>query len=289
VIQTNKDRLVKVGIEGEIWPPGLDREALMSDYKGQATVSLGMGGIIYNVRVGDPASGWAAGDHVEPGVSIKHADNQADNAVAYMTCIGNEVVVTSGEAKGVKGIITGKHGRVMADFPQDTVDKLCLGDKVLIKTYGLGLRIEGYPHIRVNACSPKLLEALGIEPGDDGILTVPIVAEIPEGLMGSGQEVPVGMVDYDLMTMDEKLIQKLSLNKLRLGDIVAIHDADHTFGRSYRKGAITIGVVIHADSMRGGHGPGIGTLLACQTPKIRVKLDPQANIDNYLKIRERHG
>jgi len=289
VIQTNKDRLVKVGIEGEIWPPGLDREALMSDYKGQATVSLGMGGIIYNVRVGDSASGWAAGDHVEPGVSIKHADDQADNAVAYMTCVGNEVVVTSGEAKGVKGIITGKHGRVMADFPQDAVDKLCLGDKVLIKTYGLGLRIEGYPHIRVNACSPKLLEAMGIEASEDDILTVPVVAEIPEGLMGSGQEVPTEMVDYDLMTMDKKLIHKLGLDKLRLGDIVAIHDADHTFGRGYRKGAITIGVVIHADSMRGGHGPGVGTLLTCQTPKIRVKLDPQANIDNYLKIRERHG
>jgi hypothetical protein len=289
VIRTNKDRLVKIGIEGEMWPPGLDREAFMLDCKGRATVALGMGGIVYNVRVGDPASGWAAVDHVEPGVSIKHANNQADNAIAYMTCIGNEVVVTSGEAKGTRGIITGKHGRVMADFPQDAVDKLCLGDKVLIKTYGLGLRIEGYPHIHVKACSPELLEAMGIEPGDDGILTVPVVTEIPEGLMGSGQEVPVEMVDYDLMTADEKEIKRLGLDKLRLGDIVAIHDADHTFGRSYRKGAITIGVVIHGDSIRGGHGPGIGTILTCQTPKIKVKLDPQANIDNYFKIRERHG
>jgi hypothetical protein len=288
VIRTNKDQLVKVGIEGEVWPPALDREAFVSDCKGQATVALGMGGIIYNVRVGDPASGWAAVDHVEPGVSIKHADNQADNAIAYMTCIGNEVVVTSGEAKGAKGIITGKHGRVMADFPQDTIDDLCIGDKVLIKTHGLGLRIEDYPHIRVNACSPELLEAMGIESDEDGTLTVPVAAEIPEGLMGSGQEVPVEMVDYDLMTADEQQVKELGLDKLKLGDIVAIHDADHTFGRSYRKGAITIGVVIHGDSIRGGHGTGIGTLLTCQTPKIKVRIDPQANIDNYLKIRERH-
>lgn len=289
MIRTNKDRLVQVGIEGEIWPPALPGAALMADFKGRATVALGMGGIVYNVRVGDRASGWAAVDHVEPGVSIKHGDDRADNAVAFLTCIGNEVVVTSGEAKGAKGIITGKHGRVMADFPDDVFDKLCVGDKVLIKTHGLGLRIEDYPHIRVNACSPELLEALRIEPGEDGVLTVPVVAEIPEGLMGSGQEVPVEQVDYDLMSADEELIRKLGLDKLRLGDIVAVHDADHSFGRSYRKGAITIGIVIHGDSIRGGHGPGIGSLLSCQTPKIKLRIDPAANIDNYLKIRERHS
>jgi hypothetical protein len=278
-----------VGIEGEIWPPAISGDALLSDYKGQATVALGMGGITYNVRVGDPASGWAAVDHVEPGVSIKHGDDQADNAIAYLTCIGNEVVVTSGNAKGAKGVITGKHGRVMADFPLDAYDSLCIGDKVLIMTYGLGLRLLDYPHISVNSCSPELLDALRIEPGEDGELTVPVVTEIPEGLMGSGQEVPVGMVDYDLMSADEALNQKLGLDKLRLGDIVAVRDADHTFGRSFLKGAITIGIVIHGDSIRGGHGPGVGTLLSCKTSKIKVKIDPDANLDNYFKIRERHG
>jgi hypothetical protein len=289
VIRTNRDRLLKVGVEGEIWPAAISGDALLSDFKGRATVALGMGGITYNVRVGDPASGWAAVDHVEPGVSIRHADNQADNAIAYLTCIGNEVVVTTGDAKGAKGIITGKHGRVMADFSLEAYDNLCVHDKVLIKTHGLGLRLEDYPHITVNACSPELLDALQLEPGADGQLTVPVVTEIPEGLMGSGQEVPVGMVDYDLMSADEELNQKLGLDKLRLGDIVAVHDADHTFGRSFLRGAITIGIVIHGDSIRGGHGPGVGTLLSCKTNRIKVRIDPEANMDNYLKIRERHG
>lgn len=289
MIQTNKDQLLKVGIDGEIWPPSIPGDALLADFKGRARVALGMGGIIYNVRVGDPACGWAAVDHVEPGVSIKHGNNQADNAIAFLTCIGNEVKMTSGEAKGAKGIITGKHGRVMADFPTDVFPKLCIGDKVLIKTYGLGLRLKEYPHITVNSCSPELLEAMRIERNEDGTLTVPVVAEIPEGLMGSGQEVPVGQVDYDLMSADEELFRKLGLDKLILGDIVAIHDADHTYGRSYLKGAITIGIVIHGDSIRGGHGPGIGTLLSCKTPEIKFRIDSEANIDNYLRIRERHG
>ncbi len=288
MIRTNKDKLLQVGIEGQIWPPAVAGSAFTPDTKGRAVVALGMGGIIYNCRVGDPASGWAAADHIEPGASIRHAEDQANNAVAYLTCIGNEVVLTSGEAKGTKGIITGRHGRVMADFPLAAYDKLCIGDKVTIKTWGLGLRMEDYPHIRVKACSPNLLEALRIEPGANGEITVPVITEINERLMGSGQEVPVEMVDYDLMSADEPLMQRLGLDKLRLGDIVAIHDADHAFGRSYRKDAITIGVVIHGDSIRGGHGPGIGTLLSCQTPKIRIKLDPNANINNYLKIRERH-
>ncbi len=62
----------------------------------------GMFGIAYNARVGDRAFGWA-GDHVEPGVSIAHADEKSDYALHYLTCIGNEAEVVSGRARGAQG------------------------------------------------------------------------------------------------------------------------------------------------------------------------------------------
>jgi hypothetical protein len=35
-----------------------------------------------------------------------------------------------------------------------------------------------------------------------------------------------------------------------------------------------------------GHGPGILTLMTCVEPAIEWVIDPQANIANYLNIRE---
>ena len=49
---------------------------------------------------------------------------------------------------------------------------------------------------------------------------------------------------------------RFGLDELRLGDLVAIIDADNSFGRVYRSGAVTIAVVSHGMSHIAGHGPG---------------------------------
>jgi hypothetical protein len=61
-------------------------------------------------------------------------------------------------------------------------------------------------------------------------------------------------------------------------------DHDNIYGRSFRQGAITIGIVIHGDCRYAGHGPGISTLLSVKTPIIEPIIDPRANISKILKI-----
>ena len=61
-------------------------------------------------------------------------------------------------------------------------------------------------------------------------------------------------------------------------------DHDNRYGRAYRKGAVTIGAVVHSDCLSAGHGPGVTTLMTCKTSLIRPVIDPRANIADLLKI-----
>jgi hypothetical protein len=86
------------------------------------------------------------------------------------------------------------------------------------------------------------------------------------------------------MTGDRQLMADLGIDQMKLGDLVVIPNADHRFGRGYKPGAVTIGLCIHGDSVMIGHGPGILTLMTCAEPLIEWRIDPHANIANYLKI-----
>jgi hypothetical protein len=250
----------------------------------------GTGGITYNVKVGDCAFGWEA-DHVEPGVSTildqDKRDSGPNRGYNFYACIGNEARVVSGDAKGAKGVVTGHHGgaeHVLIDFPDEVLEKLTLDDKILIKSFGQGLKFLDYPDVYVYNIDPNLLEKLSIEE-KDGKLYMPVVAVVPSFLMGSGiGSTSMGTGDYDIMTADKKTLKKYGLDKLRFGDIVYIQDHDNTFGRCYRKGAATIGVVIHSDCKYAGHGPGVTTIMSCAMPKIKPVIDPDANIAKILKI-----
>ncbi len=59
--------------------------------------------------------------------------------------------------------------------------------------------------------------------------------------MGSGAELGADYVDQDMMSNDRETLAKLGLDDLRIGDILAIKDHDHTMNRGYREGAVTIG------------------------------------------------
>jgi len=191
-LNTNKDRLVKISVMGQIDSPTKYITYNIS-YDGVPRVLPGIGGITYNVRIGDLACGWQA-DHVEPGVSTKNLEKiegRSSPNLAYnvLACIGNEAIVATGDAKGSRGYVVGKHG--------------------------------GIEHV---------------------------------------------------------------LEDLRLGDIVAIKDADTSFGRFYKKGALTIGIVVHTNSYIAGHGPGVTSLMTSSKGKIIPELDPNANIKNYLGL-----
>ena len=244
---------------------------------------MGTAGVITNARVGDPAYGWAA-DHVEPAVSIRNKQDGPEHALHYLACIGNTAIMTSGEAKGARGVVTGEHAHILVDFEPEVLEQICIGDQVLIRAIGMGLQMLDYPDISVRKMSPELFDALRIEELGDGRIRVPVAAEIPGYLMGSGAELGADYVDQDMMTNDRQTLAELGLDQLRIGDILAVRDHDHTMNRGYREGAITIGIINHADSFMTGHGPGVMDLLSCATAKIEPVIDKQANLAVYLGI-----
>jgi len=288
VLRYNKDRLVMLSVQGEVSPPG-QRMPYRVGYDGVPRVVPGTGGVTYNVRIGDQACGWA-GDHVEPGVSTKNKDENENAGYNTFSCVGNEAIVVSGDAKGAKGYVTGKHGgieHVIIDFEPDVLEKLNIGDKVRVKAIGQGLELEKPSDVKIMNLAPNLFEAMNITLTADGRLRVPVACVAPAEIMGSGMgAASAERGDYDICTQDKDILKEYGLLGMRLGDIVAIKDMSSFYGRSYRKGAVIIGVIVHADSNISGHGPGVTTLLTSNSGSIEWVLDTKANIANYLNIRE---
>ncbi len=286
----NEDKLVKVAVLGTVSHPALAEPPYKVNPEGEIIISPSVGGIRYNFRVGDLATGLVA-DHVEPGVSIKNFDKRQEhnNALNILSCVGNKAKIVSGEAKGSEGVVTGKHGgieHVLVDFNPETLEKIVIGDKVQVKAFGQGLKILDYPEVKVMNIDPGAFKKLGIkEEGEN--LVVPVTHQIPAKIMGSGLgRVHVYRGDYDIQLFDEGIKRKYNLGNLRIGDLVAIINADHSFGRIYKEGAISVGVVVHSDCVLAGHGPGVMTILTSKKGKIKPVLDEKANIAIKLGIRK---
>lgn len=293
MLRTNVEKLVKISVVGEVASPVFGRGVYNISAQGTPLVLPGVGGITYNVRVGDSACGWEA-DHVEPGVSIENKENDprfgqgANIALNVLSCVGNEAVVVTGDAKGAKGVVTGKHGgieHVLVDFQWEIFEKLMLGDKLLVKAFGVGLKLLDCPEIIVMNIDPHFLETLDPKPNGDK-LEIPVTHIVPAAIMGSGlgaNQTYSG--DYDIQLFDEGARKEYGLDDLRLGDLVAILDADHSYGRIYKQGAVSVGIVVHTNCVTSGHGPGVTTLFTSSNGKIIPKVDAKANIASILKLR----
>ncbi|HUJ84338.1 MAG TPA: DUF4438 domain-containing protein [Candidatus Acidoferrales bacterium] len=289
---TNDEKLIKISVMGEIASPTI-RSVYTVSATGQPQVLPSVGGITYNLRVGDLACGWEA-DHVEPGVSAENKENDsrsgaaANTAFNVLSCVGNESIVVNGDGKGARGVVTGKHGgieHVLIDFPSGILDKLVLGDKILVKAFGTGLKLIDFPEIKVFNMDPALLAAWDPQPKENKLL-VPVTHVVPAAIMGSGLGAnQVNSGDYDIQMFDKAVVDQYKLETLRLGDLVAIVDADHSFGRIYRQGAVSVGVVIHSNCVTAGHGPGVTTLMTSPDGKIVPLINREANVASLLKLR----
>ena len=287
VLKTNKDNLITTAVQGVVQPAG--SWGYSTTYDGKPKLSIGMASINYTVSLGDSAYGWANADHVEPDVTIQGRDRErpSECALAILACIGNEAKVISGEAEGVKGIYIGRHAGSddLVWFPKNVLEKLALNDKIQVKAQGVGLRIEGFEDVRVNKLSPELLENMGITI-EKGQLVVPAVMEIPGHIMGSGLGWPfIEALDYDIQTTCPETVEEYGLKKIKLGDLVAIRDHYDYYGNGRYEGAVTIGVCIHGWSDSAGHGPGLNPVLSALPGRIKIKIDPNANVAYYLGIR----
>ena len=292
MLKTNAEKLVKISVMGEIASPTI-RSVYNVSATGKPLVLPGVGGITYNIRVGDPACGWEA-DHVEPGVSVENKENDvrsgqaANTAFNVLSCVGNQATVATGDAKGAKGVVTGKHGgieHVLIDFPSEVLENLLLGDKILVKAHGIGLKILDFPDIKVLNMDPRLLKVWNPKP-NSGKLEVSVTHIIPAAIMGAGLGAnQVNSGDYDIQLFDEAVVEQYGLESLKIGDLVAIIDADHSYGRIYRQGAVSIGVIVHTNCVTAGHGPGVTTLMTSSNGTIIPKISQNANIASMLKLR----
>ena len=293
MLRTNADKLVKISVMGEVASPVVVRSIYSISATGTPVVLPGVGRITYNLRVGDPACGWEA-DHVEPGASVENKENDprygqgANAAFNVLSCVGNEAIAANGDAKGAKGVVTGKHGgieHILVDFQPEILEKLMLGDKILVKAFGVGLKLADFPDVKVMNMDPRFLEALNPKPNGDK-LEVPVTHIVPAAIMGSGlgaNQTQSG--DYDIQLFDETIREQYGLEDLRLGDLVAIIDADHSFGRIYHQGAISVGIVVHTNCVTAGHGPGVTSLMTSPSGKIIPQIDAKANVAYLLKLR----
>lgn len=287
MLKTNEKKLVKLAVQGKV-SPAIEYAPFEISHKGELFPVPSTGTIVYNVKVGHEAFFWKA-DHVEPGVSTicTDSDSRAQKGYNFLPCLGNEVTVISGDAKGAKGVVTGKHGgvdHVLIDFPDKVLNKLTLEDKFLIRAYGQGLELLDFPHIHVFNLHPNILKKMNTR--EKRGLEVGVTTVIPAKLMGSGiGSLSPARGDFDITTNDENEVKKYKLDKIRIGDFVAIEDYDSRYGRAYKKNAVTIGIVIHCNSYLAGHGPGVMTLLTTEkSGLLKPFIDPHANIAEVLKI-----
>jgi hypothetical protein len=279
---TNAASLVSQVLTGEVWPPLADRHGYRVGPDGQPFALPGMGGMTLGVHCGDPATGYAS-DHLEPGASVRHRDPRANMAVQYLTCVGNEVTVTSGPAAGETGHVTGQHAYVLVDFSPQASERITTGDQVAIAAAGQGLRLLDHSEIGVKNCSPGLIAAMPGGTTASGKLEVHVAARIPAEAIGAG----VGMIseyaNTDLMGAYAGLGDDLSLGLegLRVGDIVALEDQDHRYGRGHRAGYLTIGVISTGQCMLFGHGPGPSSLFSGPAEAFELVDDDTANLASW--------
>lgn len=167
MLKTNRDRLVMQSVTGKVHNPTVRGGVYRVTTEGKPVAYPTVGAICYNVTLGDSVFGWV-GDHIEPDVSTQNADSAENGAYNFLSCIGNRARVISGDAKGREGFVTGTHGgieHVIVWFDRETKELLAPDDKILVKSFGQGLEIEGFEDIRVMNIDPDLFEKLNIKIG----------------------------------------------------------------------------------------------------------------------------
>jgi hypothetical protein len=292
MIKTNKDKLITLAVQGEIVPSQIIR-TYTSTWEGKSKLGIGVGGINYNLKIGETIWGWVNGDRAEPGVSSDgYGSDTQKEGYRQKTGVGNEVKLISGEAKGSKGVIVGKHGyrlpnnarHIQLHFPDDVLDRLAIGDRVRVKARSIGLRIEGHPEVAIHSSSPELIEGINILL-DGEKLVVPVVREIPAELIGAGYGTSAIADHIDIQTCFPPDIEKFGLNRLKFGDLILVNDLLCDISRHYYRGATTIGIVISGPSDTSGQGIGLTTILSGKNKAIKPQIDHEANIKRALNLR----
>ena len=272
-------RPVAVNLLGVIEHPVLDGGPWRIGRNGTPYVPLGDGGIVLGLQLGDSVFGLA-GDHAAPGACLTHPDPAARHALSVYACIGNTVVVRTGQAAGARGVIIGKRGeegQVIAGFGQADLARMRPSDQVTVRGFGQGMRPPALrPDVMVMNTDPDVLALLPvIAPGGDAPVTAGVRMTVPSRLAGNGIGRPAAGWDLDLQLPPPG---PDGAGDLRLGDLVAVTDVDARWNMGYRKDWVTVGVVVHGASPLPGHGPGITPILTGPAGALQPRPDPAGHV-----------
>ena len=286
-ITTNKSKMITIAVQGEIAPAQPSRSYLPT-WDGKPKMAIGMGGINYNLKIGDKVFGWANGDRATMGVATTGAgSSRAKGGWLVYTSIGNEVKVLDGEAKGEKGVVIGKfRNYVLVHFNDDILGKLAINNKLQVKARGVGLRINGFKDVFAHGVDPDVLEKM-VSLNRKGKLEVPVVKEIPGEIIGQGAGGSAVSGNWHIQTCYPPDIKKYGLDQLRFGDIVFLKDIQTDYGKGYYRGGATIGVVCTGPSDFSGLGIGVTPILSTRFGKLKARIDPTANIGKYLGLKRK--
>jgi hypothetical protein len=307
MININKEKLVVQSVLGKISHPVMLTRApfgvldnFATTWDGKPKIAIGNGGIRYNVKVGDSCFGWIDTECIEPGVTLVGVDHKSGEMISQrgsstemafhkMCCVGNEVSVVEGEAKGSKGVVVGKTGyaidpsNVLVQFADDVLDNLIIGEKMSVKSQGFGLKVEGFDGQILNS-SPDFLESLNLKFNENKLI-FPIVKKIPPHAMGMGSGGDPGQSGhYCIQTNPPHLVSELGLSDLKIGDLVLCEDILMTFGKGYFKGAKSVCVIASGSSDLSGQGVRVYAIASSQTGMIEGSISPNSNLVTYLDI-----
>ncbi|MFC2158350.1 DUF4438 domain-containing protein [Acidobacteriota bacterium] len=278
-IKTNKDKLLTIAVQGKVAPTRV-ANSYTTTWDGKAKLAIGVGGINYDLKLGEKIFGWASGDRATMCV----ATQGEGGAWANYTSIGNEVKIMAGNAHGEEGVVIGKfEDYVLVHFEDQILEKLTIGTSLQVRASGIGLEIEGYKDVFTHGISPETLEKLGINE-TNGKLEVPVVKEIPAVILGQGAGRGSLSGNWHIQTCYPPDIKKYALDTLRFGDIVIMHDIQTDYGMGYYKGGATIGVICSTPSDVSGLGIGVTPILSSSKGTLTARIDPTANIAKVLGI-----
>jgi len=279
-VKTNKDKLLTIAVQGKIAPTKV-ATSYTTTWDGKSKLAIGVGGINYDLKLGENIFGWASADRATMGV----ATIAEEGSWAIYASIGNKVRILGGEANEEKGVVIGKFGNyVLVHFEDDVLEKLTIGTTLQVKACGVGIEIDGYKDVFVHGISPETLEKLDIK-NANGKLEVPVVKEIPAVIIGQGAGRGSLSGNWHIQTCFAPDIKKYGLDKLRFGDFVILKDVQTDYGMGYYKGGATIGIICSSPSDLSGMGIGVTPILSTRFGKITARIDPTANIAKYLGIK----
>jgi hypothetical protein len=281
-------RPVAVNLLGVVEHPELGGTPYRVDGDGRSYVPTGDGGIVLGPRLGESVFAWDA-DHAAPGACLVHPDQAARHALAAYSCIGNPVVVRTGHAAGARGAVLGQRGeqgRVIAWLAPEDLARLRPSDQVAVRACGQGWRPPGFPaEVTLMNLDPAALDVLPVTVADlDGSVTAGVRTTLPSKLAGNGIGRPSVSWDLDLQLRPPARAEGADPAagepvpaELVLGDLVAVSDLDVRYNMGYRRGWLTVGVVVHGASPMPGHGPGITPILTGPGDVLRARPDGAAH------------